>query len=67
MHGETFTFARNNVQLHSSPNPVITAADYRGGEFAGCSYSPDGQWLFVNIQRPGITVAITGPWGKGPL
>jgi hypothetical protein len=22
----------------------------------------DGQWLFVNIQTPGVTFAITGPW-----
>jgi len=32
-------------------------------EFAGPTFSPDGQWLFVNIQVPGITCAITGPWG----
>jgi secreted PhoX family phosphatase len=67
MHGQTFTFASNNLVLQSSPNAAIAALDYRGGEFAGCSYSPDGQWLFFNIQRPGITVAVTGPWGKGPL
>ena len=36
-------------------------------EFAGATFSPDGQWLFVNIQTPGITFAITGPWEKGPL
>jgi secreted PhoX family phosphatase len=36
-------------------------------EWAGACYSPDGQWLFVNIQSPGITFAITGPWGSGPL
>lgn len=67
LHGQTFTFATNNLVLHKSPNPVVTAQDYRGSEFAGGSYSPDGQWLFVNMQRPGITMAITGPWGKGPL
>jgi uncharacterized protein len=32
-------------------------------EFAGPTFSPDGNWLFVNIQVPGITCAITGPWG----
>jgi secreted PhoX family phosphatase len=37
------------------------------GEFAGCTWSPDGRWLFVNIQRPAATYAITGPWGRGPL
>ena len=31
-------------------------------EFAGPTFSPDGTWLFVNIQVPGITCAITGPW-----
>ena len=25
-------------------------------------FSPDGQTLFVNIQYPGMTLAITGPW-----
>jgi secreted PhoX family phosphatase len=31
-------------------------------EFAGATFSPDGTTLFVNIQKPGITIAITGPW-----
>ncbi len=31
-------------------------------EFAGACVSPDGKTLFVNIQRPGMTLAITGPW-----
>lgn len=26
-----------------------------------------GRWLFVNIQSPGITFAITGPWENGAL
>jgi len=33
-------------------------------EFAGATFSPDGSTLFVNIQRPGLTLAITGPWDK---
>lgn len=32
------------------------------GELAGAVFSPDGSTLFVNIQVPGVTVAITGPW-----
>ena len=37
-------------------------------EFAGVTFSPDGETLFVNIQgRPAITLAIWGPWGDGPL
>lgn len=31
-------------------------------EFAGGVFSPDGSILFVNIQLPGFTLAITGPW-----
>jgi len=34
-------------------------------EFAGAVFSPDGTTLFVNIQRPGLTLAITGPWQQG--
>ena len=28
----------------------------------GPRFSQDGTWLFVNIQVPGITCAITGDW-----
>ncbi|MEE2719423.1 MAG: alkaline phosphatase PhoX [Planctomycetota bacterium] len=33
-------------------------------EFAGAVFSPDGSTLFVNIQNPGMTLAITGPWDR---
>ena len=36
-------------------------------EFAGICYSPDGQTMFVNLQEPGITCAIWGPWNRGVL
>lgn len=36
-------------------------------EFAGATFSPDGQTLFVNVQAAGQTLAIWGPWSKGPL
>ena len=35
---------------------------FNNSEFAGSTFSPDGSTLFVNIQNPGITLAITGPW-----
>ncbi len=35
---------------------------YTDSELAGVCFSPDGQTLFVNIQYPGMTLAITGPW-----
>jgi secreted PhoX family phosphatase len=31
-------------------------------EFTGSVFSPDGQTLYVNIQTPGLTLAIRGPW-----
>jgi uncharacterized protein len=66
-HGRAFTFAINNVLLEQDYNDAIPAGDYRTSEWAGACYSPDGRWLFANIQAPGITFAITGPWGNGPL
>ena len=66
LHGKAFTFAMNNINL-AAPYNAIPAGDYRQSEWAGACYSPDGNWLFVNIQTPGVTFAITGPWGRGPL
>ncbi len=37
-------------------------ADPGKSEFCGACFSPDGSTLFVNIQRPGITLAIAGAW-----
>ncbi|CAN5803278.1 DUF839 domain-containing protein [soil metagenome] len=54
--GELFTFARN--------------ADLAqvGQEFAGARFSPNGDTLFVNVQSSsGYSVAIWGPWHKGPF
>ncbi|MBD2663922.1 hypothetical protein B6N60_05082 [Richelia sinica FACHB-800] len=45
--GEIYRFATNAIN---------------GSEFAGVCFSPDGKTMFVNIQTPGITVAIWGPW-----
>ncbi len=46
--GKLYTIARNSFSGNS--------------EFAGAVFSPDGSTLFVNIQYPGVTFAITGPW-----
>jgi secreted PhoX family phosphatase len=34
------------------------------GELAGACFSPDASTLFVNMQEPGITFAIWGPWSR---
>lgn len=47
--GVIFPFAHN-----------ATADD---NEFAGINFSPDGRTLFVSIQSPSTTFAITGPFG----
>jgi len=48
--GDIYTIARNAHPLKS--------------EFCGACFSPDGSTLFVNVQRPGVTMAIKGPWGS---
>jgi len=45
--------------------PFILPDDYRGREFAGATFDRRGQWLYVNIQTPGVTFAITGPFARG--
>ncbi|MCI0517903.1 MAG: PhoX family protein, partial [Woeseiaceae bacterium] len=37
---------------------------YNNSELAGICFSPDGSTLFVNVQYPGLTLAITGPWSR---
>lgn len=45
--GEAYTIARNATG---------------NSELAGGAFSPDNRVLFVNIQAPGLTLAIRGPW-----
>ncbi len=77
-NGTLVTVAENlvGVQMHyleasgklydpTVPDDGKSAGDGIGfSEFAGACFSPDGQWLFVNIQVPGITCAITGDWAS---
>lgn len=71
--GLAYIFCKNNVILSDAQIAAMgrtgqfDADDYRGNEFAGGTFSPDGRTLYVNIQTPGITFAITGPWAKGNL
>jgi secreted PhoX family phosphatase len=59
--GELFDFAAN-IRAGTIPG---TTTPMSFDEFAGATFH--GDWLFVNIQTPGITFAITGPWDTGPL
>ena len=69
--GESFAFAKNIVQL--SGKQIIEAGksvlpgDYRASEWCGACFDPAGEVLFANLQEPGITFAIWGPWAKGNL
>ena len=45
--GQVYKFARNALN---------------DSEFAGPTFSPDGRTFFVNIQNPGLTLAIWGPF-----
>lgn len=69
--GEAYIFCKNNVNLSAQQvagaGKTVSAADHRGSEFCGATFDPTGRVLFANIQTPGITVAITGPWSKGNL
>lgn len=67
--GEIFRFAQNTADLRGgTAGKLVAASDYRGSEWAGSVFEPkNGDWLFVNLQSPGITLAIIGPWRKGGL
>ena len=63
--GQVIALADNNMQLKGEKNSL--EGDFRTQEWAGVTFSPDGKWMFANIQTPGVTFAITGPWGEGLL
>ena len=78
--GQAYIFCKNNVNLTEAQvvaagkNPRsfdddngVFSPDQRGNEFAGGTFTPDGRVLYVNIQTPGITFAIAGPWSRGNL
>jgi uncharacterized protein len=46
-------------------NAAVAGGDVgMNSELAGACFSPDGSTLFINIYRPGMTLAITGPWSS---
>lgn len=72
LDGTIFPFCYNNVNFsgtgmgnYARPSGRSFGSDWRGSEFCGATFHDE--WLFVNIQSPGITFAITGPWDNGAL
>jgi secreted PhoX family phosphatase len=61
------------IGLNHAGEPFPFAVNvFSDSEFAGACFSPDGEILFVNVQGElqagsGMTVAISGPWQRGPL
>ena len=49
------------IRPDGSQYPMADNA-YSTSELAGVCFSPDGNTMFVNVQYPGMTLAITGPW-----
>lgn len=77
--GDTFNFAQNLIDLGPGDIDTIdavfpgtkthlwdnTEGNFTGSEWAGATFHED--WLFANVQSPGVTFAIRGPWKKGAL
>ncbi|MGW7073942.1 alkaline phosphatase PhoX [Streptomyces sp. NPDC054866] len=55
--GEVYTMARNRQNIGTPEKP-------EWGEFAGVSFSPDRDTMYVNCYTPGTTFAVTGPWHR---
>ena len=69
--GEAYIFVKNAIVLDAAgiaaAGKLVPPGDYTGREFCGACFDPTGRVLFVNVQTPGITFAITGPWARGNL
>ena len=69
--GDSYAFAKNVVSLNRAQiekaGKKVSPRDYRPEEWAGCCFDANGEVLFVNLQLPGITFAIWGPWERGNL
>jgi len=71
--GQIFSFAANHCDFSQDEaqrqlrdaGKSAEKRDHRMEEWCGATFSRDGRWLFANLQKPGITVAITGPWQDG--
>ncbi|MFP5408141.1 MAG: alkaline phosphatase PhoX [Gammaproteobacteria bacterium] len=58
----------NNIVGVNSKGELFKVAENaigNGSEFAGGCFSHNGRFMFVNMQNPGLTLVIEGPWRKG--
>ncbi|MDY7106521.1 MAG: DUF839 domain-containing protein [Actinomycetota bacterium] len=55
--GSLWPLAQNRIEVEDEGELEVN-------EFAGANFSPDCRTLFVSVQVPGTTFAITGPWGE---
>ncbi|MEU9216057.1 PhoX family protein [Streptomyces sp. NPDC048376] len=55
--GEVYAMARGAQNIGTEEEP-------EWGEFAGVTFSPDGDTMYVNCYTPGTTFAVTGPWRR---
>ncbi|MFF9208169.1 MULTISPECIES: PhoX family protein [unclassified Streptomyces] len=55
--GEVYAMARGRQNIGTAEQP-------EWGEFAGVTFSPDGETMYVNCYTPGTTFAVTGPWRR---
>ncbi|WP_428407030.1 alkaline phosphatase PhoX [Hyphococcus sp.] len=77
--GDIFPFAENLIDLKDGDLAKINAyfpgvadnfwdapvRNFSSQEWCGATFHDD--WLFANVQSPGVTFAIRGPWRKGAL
>lgn len=63
--GELFRFCQINPRLSGRFGGHDLAETALKSEWAGATFSEDGEWIFLNIYSPGVTLAITGPWQEG--
>lgn len=57
----------NNIVGLNSKGELFRVAENKinDSEFCGGCFSHNGRFMFVNIQTPGLTLVIEGPWRKG--
>jgi hypothetical protein len=59
--GDGDNFVRG-LSANGATYPIARNAHRAKSEFCGACFSPDGSTLFVNVQTPSRTFAITGDW-----